>query len=214
LYWTKDERDKKRPVKPFPAKGYLREYIEHVHTPRLGPERFSLHEAEVHAAVKSRQMILTTATLGYLIQQCAFLAGRLCLISKVTEDESKALIEDKVRFPFSRMPDWLRGYIGMSDKPSDVVRYRSGSRMVGVAMTVAKREARGSTASDILVDEAVLQDLPDLLASAKPMATRIFIISTPDVGPPGSGADEFRQHVELTVEDTLAAMEGTDPDAA
>ena len=206
IYWTKDEREKK--MRPFPAAGYLREFLEHIHHPRIGPERFSSHECEVHAAVKSRQMIISTMLLGYFTQQCGLNSGRLSLISKVRREDAETLIEDKMRAPERGMPDWLRRHLGMSSTPRNIVRFRSGSRVVGVGENVADRDAVGNTASDILVDEASrFDDLVNLLAAAKPMASRIFLISTPKLGPPGSGADEFRQHVELSVEDALQALE-------
>lgn len=200
VVWTKDERDKKVPLKPFPAHlDYMRELLRDVFEQRGFPrERFSLHEAAIFAIEKTRQMYVSTGLLNGISWECAFHDARQWFVSKVTETESIQLITDKVRVPISHWPLWLQRYMKVAPRPADTIKYRrSGSAIRAVPMNFALREASGST-GDVFVDEAPLQDmLGSILEKTAPMATRIVMVGTPQLGGPGTGAYEFYQYVKF-----------------
>jgi hypothetical protein len=173
IIWTKDERDRLRPVKPFPKHlEYLKIFISILFDP---DEKFIL-------ADKSRQMYLSTACLLYMLWESIFLPGRRWLLSKSTEDESKEMIKDKIRFPSTMLPEWFQNWAQIQKEPEIRVDIDvSGSYILGVAQNVAEREARGGTASGILIDEAAFQDkFEDMVAAALPMAAKIVAITTPN----------------------------------
>jgi hypothetical protein len=184
IYWTKDERDRIHPVKPFPGDLlYLKVYISIL---------ADVYEDFV-LADKSRQMYLSTGTLGYMVWESIFLPGRRWLLSKSTEDESKEMIKDKIRFPISMLPAWLRNWADVSEEPEARVDFRrQRSYILGVAQNVADREARGGTASGILIDEAAFQDkFQAMVAAALPMAAKIIGITTPN-----ARATAFREYMD------------------
>lgn len=185
IYNTKDEKDRVNPVKPFPGHlEYIQVWVQILHDPT---EDFVL-------ADKCRQMFLTTATLAYMLWECLFLPGRRWLLSKSTEDEAKDLIRDKIRFPVSRMPRWVREYFAIADRPELRVDVgRTGSYILGVAQNVAVRDARGGTASGVLVDEAAFQDqLGDIISACLPMSAKQVLITTPNLV--GAGSKVFRSY--------------------
>jgi hypothetical protein len=193
IYNTKDEKDQIVPVKPFPAHlDYIKVWIQILHDPT---ERFIL-------ADKCRQMFLTTATLAYMLWECLFIPGRRWLLSKSTEDEAKDLIRDKIRFPVSRMPRWVREYFDIQDRPELRVDVgRTGSYVLGVSQNVAVRDARGGTASGVLVDEAAFQDsLGDIIDATIPMAAKLVLITTPNLSGPGSKVFRSYRDDEVTAD--------------
>lgn len=205
IIWTKDERDRVNPIKPFPDEEYLHDVLDGIHYGTVEPEGlyFSLHEAHLHAIEKSRQMFISTCLLLYFCWECAFEEARSVLVSKVTEEEAIKLLRDKVRFPYKKWPEWLRRRIKLSEGPRERIDFTpTGSTMTGVAENVAKREARGGTATDVLVDEACYQDeLGSILEAAQPMASRIVMVSTPELGAPESGAAIFGGYIRQPMAD-------------
>ena len=196
---TRDERDKKYPVKPFPAYlPYVQAYLQILSDP---DETFI--EAD-----KPRQMLFSYTTLGYMLWEILFLPGRRWLLSKSTEDEAKEMIRDKIRFTCSLMPPWFREYMGISDKPElRVDCKRTGSYILGVAQNFASREARGSTASGIFVDEACFQDgYEEIITSVLPMSAKIVAVSTPNPGTPGD--DTFYSYMDDVLVSDLSLGKG------
>lgn len=184
IVWTKDERDPEAPVKPFPSHlDYLREWYEVLFRERL------------IFCDKPRQMYITTSTMLYIDWECMFRDARLWLISKTTEDEAKDILRDKIRFPHSQMPQWLQKARPVKDKPQVMVPYpATSSAILAVAENVAQRDARGKTASGVLVDEAARQrEFQQIMAAALPMATKIIAVTTAELGNPG--AITFRKYI-------------------
>jgi hypothetical protein len=177
IYWTQDERDDKLPIKPFPGH---QEYLYHF-TDALWRESLVF-------VPKSRQMYVSTITLAFVMWHCLFIDARRWLISKVTEDEAKELLRDKIRFPYFNLPKWFREIYTATDKPEDrMVFGATKSRILAVAENAAVRELRGGTASGVLIDEAAFQrELPNMWTAAQPMAARIIAVSTPNIGNPGA----------------------------
>jgi hypothetical protein len=177
IIWTKDERDRHQPVKPFPAnKPHLQAWIE------------DLQAHEIILCDKTRQLMFSTATLLYGLHQCAFVDARRYVLSKQTQEGACEMIADKLRFPVSRMPEWLRKWIGVSEAPEHRVKFkRTGSLLVGVPENVADRAARGITASCVIIDEAARQPfLERIFAACIPLECQIIAITTAELGNPGA----------------------------
>jgi len=176
MIWTKDEGDLLHPVKPFPAHlDYLRLYLD-----------ILMHE-NVVLVDKARQMMVTWVTLLYADWECRFHVARRCLLSKSTEDEAKEILRDKVRFSHHKLPDWFKKTSPLRDRPEIRCSYpKTGSYILAVAENVAEREARGGTASIVIVDEAARQrEFESIMAASLPMATKIIAMTTAEVGNPG-----------------------------
>lgn len=176
VLWTKDERDKENPVKPFPDWPYLREYFKVMRHERL------------ILADKCRQMMLTTGSVLHAAHECAFKFGRVWILSKNTETEAGQVLEDKVRFPWSQTPAWFRKEVPITDKPALKVLFpRTRSYILAVGENVAEAEARGTTASGVIVDEAARQPkFGKILQACLPMATQFIGLTTAEIGNPGA----------------------------
>lgn len=175
IWKTQDEHDELNPYKGFPDKEYIRSMLEIYQN-----ERIILVE-------KSRQMIVSTLTCAYIAWECLFIPGRLWLISKTKESDAIALIRDKIRGPWSRMPEWLKEKMPMSRGPQhEVVCSSSGSRILGVTENVARSSGRGMTASGFFLDEAAFQDqCRDIWGAVMPMAKKLIAVTTPSLLPGG-----------------------------
>ncbi len=175
LIWTRDERDKIRPIKPFPIEEYLYWIIDAYLNERLV------------VIQKSRQMYVSTLTCLFMLWQCLFTDARRWLLSKVTEDDAKEILRDKIRYPYGQLPDWFKQLYPASITPEARMDFGyTKSYIQAVAENVADREARGGTGS-IFVDEAAFQrEYPRIWSSALPMAAQMIVVSTPELGNPGA----------------------------
>lgn len=183
VVWTKDEGDRAQPVKPFPLdKPYLRRYLDLLMEDRP--------DSRIILVDKPRQMMFSTVTLLFAHWDCLFHPARRWLLSKTTEDEASEMLSDKIRYPHSRAPEWVRARLPLRDQPRGRAIYpKTGSYILAVAENVAEREARGGTASGVIVDEAARQaTFESILAAVAPMASRVIAITTADIGTPGATA--------------------------
>lgn len=177
IYQTKDERDPITPYKKFPEYWeYLYHYVDLLLVKRL------------IIVEKSRQMYVTTATLGYIMWDCLFTDARRWLISKITEDDAVELLRDKIRYPYSQLPDWFRKLYPADPTPANRMFFEGTSSYIrAVAENAAIGDMRGGTASGVLVDEAAFQrEFPKIWMAGMPMAAKIVAISTPEIGNPGA----------------------------
>jgi hypothetical protein len=188
LIWTSDERSQTEPVKPFPDLEYLRLY-----TGILNDEQYVFTD-------KSRQMIISTTTLGYIDWQCRFIPARRWVLSKKTEDEAIEMLEDKVRAVHSRLPEWVQLISPQSTKPQKKVRYAaSRSYILAANEAAAFGQARGGTASGVFVDEAAYQDgFIAIVTASLPMCDKLFATTTPAMGTPGGRG--FKMYVSEGLE--------------
>jgi hypothetical protein len=183
IIWTKDERDDKNPLKPFPAeKEYLRAYVNAL-----------FDDANRLLAVdKCRQMYVSTATLLVMDWWCRFRAHRSMVVSKLTEEQATKLINDKVRTTHTGLPKWVQAVLPQDDAPMRVIHYPKNtvgggaSQIEAVAQNAATGAVRGGTITIILIDEAAFQDETDeIIDSAMPAATRVWAVSSPYLGTRG-----------------------------
>lgn len=174
LVWTRNERSP-RGRDPFPNKEYLRLYVA------------ALEREPVLFVPKSRQMIISTTTLVLCLSEILFKHSWRTILSKVTESEAEELLENKVRFTYRHLPEWLRKMRRIAEKPKGrAMCQETGSYILAAAQNAADREMRGGTANRVVVDEAAYQDQTQSIVEAgQPMTDRLVIISTPNVSYPG-----------------------------
>lgn len=176
ILWTKDEKDKTAPLKPFPA------HLEYLH------ELVRALENEPFLAIeKSRQLYVTTTVLLHSAWDCAFHMARRVLLSKHKEREAEELLRDKVRFPWGQMPLWLQQAIPCSARPAIRADFRRVSSVIqGATENVAASEARGGSSSRTCIDEAGFQDgLDEILTACMEQAGQVVMWTTPPEGGPG-----------------------------
>lgn len=185
IIWTTDERDEKAPLKPFPDdKEYLKLLVE-----------WALGSPKTVQLDKARQMMATTTLVLVADWLCRALDARKVILSKSKREEAEAIIEEKLRAVHLRLPLWVQEASPITMAPKSVVKYRATkSRFMGVAENFAVREARGNTASVVMVDEAAYQRLlADILAGVMPMAAVLWFLSTAAGGPGGA---TFRDYLK------------------
>jgi hypothetical protein len=175
MWRTQDEHDEENPYKGLPDKQYIRNTLD------------VYDNEDVVLIEKSRQMMVSTFTCGYVGHHTLFKRGRLWLISKTKEKDAVALMRDKIRGPWSRTPKWFQEAMPMSKTPAEeIFMPESGSRIMGVTQNVASSSGRGVTASGVFVDEAAFQDmLRDIWAAIIPMARKLIAVTTPSLDPGG-----------------------------
>ena len=187
LLYTKDESHPEG-KRPWPDKSYLRELV-HV-----------LSEENVVFVEKSRQMIVSTACCLYAMWDCLVHENRRWLVSRSKESDAIELLRDKIRAPWNMLPKWLQELFPMTMTPSDIIRFPGTLSLIqAVTENVANRTARGGTASGIIIDEAAYQDQArDIYAAAAPMATKLFVVSTPSIGLGGQWMRRMIARVEAS----------------
>lgn len=184
IVWTVDQRDRKNPFKPFPA------HLDYVHylVDLLRDEPYLMIE-------KCSQMFVTTTialdTMACTLTEPAFKT----LLSKHKEDEAVTILREKIMAPWERMPDWLKHYWPLRNKPSNRVECRvTGSHILGLPENAAAADARGQTYQRGLIDEAEYQEmLPDLLSAMLPRAGQVVWWSTPAEG--GAGVTTVKSYL-------------------
>jgi hypothetical protein len=177
IVWTKDEVDRQAPLKPFP--GHL------VYLKRLVK---LLQNEQLILIDKARQMYISTVVLLFNDWECAFRQVVNTVLSKTKESEAIAMMRDKVRFPYSQLPAWVRAVRPIRAMPATRIDYpETGSMTLAVAENVAVSEARGRTASRAIVDEAAYHDMfGEIVQALEPMGGQIIAISSPNLGCPGA----------------------------
>jgi hypothetical protein len=177
IVWTKDEADPKAPLKPFPAHlRYIRELVKRLQS-----------EARLQID-KARQMIVSTTVLLFDDWDSRFHIAVNTVLSKSKEEDAVALLRDKVRFPHSQMPEWVRKLCPMNPRPEKRIDYpATSSSTLAVAQNAAVGEFRGRTVRRGIIDEAAFQDsFEDMLTALMPMASQIITMSSPNLGSPGA----------------------------
>jgi hypothetical protein len=179
LLWTRDEKeeDERLSVKPFPSeKDYLRAFVGELDSWRGGL-----------FVPKSRQMIISTTCCCVILHDMMFHQARRNILSKVTEKGAQELLRDKVRFPWKQLPLWLRQERPLTPRPQGMAACTStSSYLLAVSENAAAGECRGGSAGIVLLDEACFQDnTPEIFEAAKPMAQRIWVVSSPQIGSRG-----------------------------
>lgn len=172
VFWTLDPYEK-RP-RPFPNYEYLRcAVVEPVfQCPRDEELRYVLD--------KPRQVLATTGILAGITWEVLFTEATQWLIAKNKREEAQDLVDEKMRFPYERLPLWLRRYRPV--RPIPIGRFRckpTSSVAKAVGQNFGRSEAKGSTA-DVFIDEAVLlANLRAAWEAADAMARRLAAVATP-----------------------------------
>jgi len=174
LVWTRNEKSSTG-KDPFPHKDYLRLYTQ------------ALQTEPVLFVPKSRQMIISTCTLTLALWEILFNPSWRTILSKVTEDEAEELLENKVRYTYRHLPEWIRTRRRIDDKPKGKAECKdTASYILAAAQNAADRECRGGTANRVIVDEACYQDYTrSIVEAGGPMTQRLVLISSPNISYPG-----------------------------
>jgi hypothetical protein len=176
IYWTKDEGDSENPYKPFPEKPHLVRLVRDL----FGKEMWTFVD-------KSRQMIVSTTACGCLLHHTLFRKGRKMMVSKQKEDQAWMLLQDKVVGPYNRLPEWMRDIFKLDISRNKIMCPVTDSMIFGVGQNAAASEFRGNQASILLIDEAAFQEqFGEMLRAAKPMAARVWAVTTANTGNPGA----------------------------
>jgi len=195
---TRDEASETAPYKPFPGeRAYLRVVVQEL---LFGPFKGYLID-------KPRQMFVSSICCLCLYWYCLFNDARNCLISKHKEELAAGFITDKIRGVHGRTPKWFQTRFPVSAEPVHRADFlASQSSITAVGQNAAVGAFRGTTASIALVDEAAFQEmLKEMVQAAAPMATRLWLVTTPNVGNPG--AAEFKA---LLNDDSAARLMATE----
>lgn len=187
IIWTRDEKMGTDPAKPFPRdKPYLRRLVYRA----LEPEPLFIN--------KARQMIVSTTLMLLADWVCRFEKNRNVLVSKQKEGEAETLIREKLRSVHTRLPAWLQEASPISPTPANRVTYHhTQSTLRGVAQNFAIGEARGTTASIVLIDEAAFQEFAGpIIDAVMAMSSRLWVVTTPRVT--GAGASVFKRLISET----------------
>ena len=185
IVWTKDETDRKQPIKPFPVKlRYLRYLVD------------LLENEDKLFIQKSRQMIITTTVALHSAWDSSTKDARRIVLSKATERQAAEIIRDKIRFPWSKLPAWIQDAWPCAPRPAIRCDFRAGSSYIlGCTENVAAGEGRGGSASRGIIDEAAFQDgFADIVSAFLPMAAQFVALTTPRLG--AEGAATFQSYLE------------------
>lgn len=177
IVWTKDEADPRAPLKPFPGHLlYVRRLIS------------ILRNEQIVMIDKSRQMYVSTTVLQFNDWDSSFHVAVNTVLSKSKEEDAVALLRDKVRYPYSQMPDWVQKLRPLKLKPEKRLDYpATSSSTLAVAQNAAVGEFRGRTVRRGIIDEAAFQDsFEEMLTALLPMASQIVGMSSPNIGSPGA----------------------------
>lgn len=184
LIWTIDQKDKKDPLKAFPA------HLDYLHylVDLLENEQYLMIE-------KCSQMIVTTTIALWTMAKTLTRPAHKSLLSKHKEDEAITILREKIMEPWEHMPDWVKWHWPLRNKPSNRVECKeSKSHILGLPENAAAADARGQTYQVGLVDESEWQDeLRNILSAMFPRAGQVVFWSTP--APFGDGVTTFRSYL-------------------
>lgn len=182
---TQDQRDKKRPIKPYPK------HLDYCHY------LLDILESEQYVQIeKASQMIVTTTIALWAYWRSIFRTAHKTLLSKHKEEEASTILAEKVRIPWNEMPEWVRVALPITLKPQNkITATKTGSIILGLPENAAAADARGQTYNLGLVDEAEFQDaLGAILTAMLPRAGQVVFWSTPSQA--GDGARVFRSYLK------------------
>ena len=178
IVWTRDENNEAGEA-AFPA------YLEY-----LNDFTSILDFADIALVEKSRQMIVTTTILCVYLYRVLFRKSQRILLSKVIQENAEELLENKIRYTYRRLPDWLKAKKLCKERPKHMFKCSdTQSYISAVSMNVAEREARGGTATDVFIDEGAYQDnFKAIWDASLPMAKRLCSVTTPNIATLGGRA--------------------------
>jgi hypothetical protein len=137
---------------------------------------------------KPRQIMATWSFLVYIDWELRFQESRMWMISKLTRDEAKQFLTDKVKHIHEHLPTWVQQELPVITKRSDHYVYpRTGGQLMAVASNAATRTLRGNTPTGVFIDEAAFQDeFREMVSAAIP--TNCRLLATSSANSAGAGA--------------------------
>lgn len=170
------------PIQPVPEWPYLPFVLE----------RFRARPKVV--VDKSRQLFCSWLLFLYFDYLALFRDFHTLLYNKSTMDEAKKVLFKRMGIIHQFWPQWFADWAQVSDARSEgQYRYgRTGSTIDATGENIEERAARGDQANVVAIDEAALHPrLREIVAAIVPMAEKIILISTPEVGPGGAYISEI-----------------------
>lgn len=179
LIWTVDSWT--REIRPFPNQdadmGYIRDAILE---PIFMWEPQSLGDRLRVVGDKPRQVMFTTVMVLGMGWEVLFREAVTWLFAKNKREEAEALLDEKLRFAYRRLPEFVKAWRPVRDIPKGRFHSPDTSGTVkAVARNFGRSEAHGGT-NDVFVDEAVLLDkFRAAWEAAAPSARRMVAVATP-----------------------------------
>lgn len=171
---TKDENHEygESPFKPYP---HQKEYLKHLVYTLMDPDIAMLW------INKNRQIMASYTTLIVALWEMHNLPAQNIFLSKVRQKDSVIMLKDKLRQTHMLFPKWLKERWTLSAEPKDMATSGMGSSIYAVPQTFADGEARGNTATRVIVDEYIKQErLAEIITAIMAMAKKQVYISTPN----------------------------------
>lgn len=151
--YTLDQHDALFPMKRFPDKEYVREYVR------------MWRENDLLLVLKSRQIMASWLSMGMLLWEVQFNKGRFCFAQSKKEDDADALVERAYQM-YLQEPAWIRRKEAKYSYCT--LRFPENSSMIK-GIPQGGDQIRMHTASIIFMDEMAFQDEAERsLVAAKP----------------------------------------------
>jgi len=160
------------PHRPFPDKPYFRPILERY-----------LNEHIVFV-VKSRDLMLSWLTIGFLTHECMTVPGREWLVQSQTEEKAAELV-DYAKTLYDLQDADLRKAFPLpeptSKQSSLELRFSNGSRIVGIPHGASK--IRSYHPTGLFIDEAAfVPDAGESYNEAVSVCQKILVVSSANIG--------------------------------
>lgn len=189
---TIDPHDRKNPVKGLPDWAYQRFLVAAWFAGFFSEQQDEAvgKMADRHAVDKPRQLLVSWLLAIWMDYIALFHPYQTNLLNKATEDEAKKMIQKRLEKGIHKnWPGWFKDWAQARWLKNDgVLEYgRTSSVVAATGENVDDRAARGDVASVFGVDEAARHPrLREVVAALMPMAKQVILVSTPEIGTPGS----------------------------
>lgn len=77
--------------------------------------------------LKARQVGITTFMCILFLDDCLFQKDLKAAIIADTRDHAKKIFQDKIKYPFEHLPDWLRSKFNVNTDTTDMLSFNNGS---------------------------------------------------------------------------------------
>lgn len=191
---------------------FIATYVQIKHQRRWVPfalwpaQSEALHAFSDHkkiAVLKARQNGLSWLALAYGLWRLIFRPGSTVLVLSLREEEALALVRDRLKPMFSRLPEWMRPQAsseGVKHWTLEATLDDSGNPVRSVCVALPSNRGDSYSADVVIVDEAdLIPRLGTLLESVEPTIEdnptgHLFLISRVNPDDPGSAFQRIYSH--------------------
>ena len=183
-----NEQGFESPNQPFPNYEYLDylfDYLRPQAEMRLEWNRSQVPEdpkrgARERIIEKSRTMLGTWSCVGYFTHKAMTIPGQEFLLQSQTQEKAEELI-DYAKILWHQQDDWIKAEFPLDrrlgDFPKDMIRWKSGSRIVGIPSDPDK--VRSFPPTGILIDEAAwISEFKNNRDTALPACRELVMLSS------------------------------------